>query len=236
MSARSVLFLRNYSNRPEAHTEVEQEKFSGDGLKAACGETLYSTIHEQASFSLAVPGPLGGGRVFLFPYAVRTYDDFRAPNEGAGHLVLPPIACANYQAIFQISPSRLNKTRYQYAKSPVVLRSLGSDEVCPAGRSSPKTYQTRQAWASFVRATDVTRHGTAAWTWLHSSRAKNAFEFRRNRMHILLPSTGGAETVVRVTVRRGVPVTVRRADVRRLIVERPAPEQTRVWPPPAGSA
>ena len=53
---------------------------------------------------------------------------------------------------------------------------------------------------------------------------------------ILLPSAGEAETVVSVTVRRGVPVTVRRADVRRLIVERPAPQETRVWSPPAGSA
>src|SRR5271157_3136842 len=108
--------------------------------------------------------------------------------------------------------------------------------MCPAGRSSPKTYQTRRAWASFVRATEVTRHGTAIWTWLHAPRDKTALEFRRNRTRILLPSTGGAETVVSVTVRRGVPVTVRRADVRRLIVERPAPQETRVWSPPAGSA
>src|SRR5208282_1861049 len=105
--------------------------------------------------------------------------------------------------------------------------------MCPAGRSSSKTYQARRAWASFVRATEVTRHGTATWTWLHTPRDKTALEFRRNRMHILLPSAGGAETVVSVTVRRGVPVTVRRADVRRLIVERPAPKQTRVWSPPA---
>jgi hypothetical protein len=42
---------------------------------------------EQASFSLAVPGPLGGGRVFLFAYAARTYDEFRAPSEGAGHFI-----------------------------------------------------------------------------------------------------------------------------------------------------
>ena len=49
-------------------------------------------------------------------------------------------------------------------------------------------------------------------------------------------SAGGAEAVVVVTVRRSVPVTVRRSDVRRLIVERPAPEETRVWPSPAGRA
>ena len=42
--------------------------------------------------------------------------------------------------------------------------------MCPAGRSSPKTYQTRRAWASFVRATEVARHGTATWTWLHAPR------------------------------------------------------------------
>ena len=114
------------------------------------------------------------------------------------------------------------------------LMPIRVDEMCPAGRSSPKTYQTRRAGASFVRATDVARHGTATWTWLHSSRETTALEFRRNRMHILSPSTGGTEAVVRVTVRRGVPVTVRRADVRRLIVERPAPKQTRVWSPPAG--
>src|SRR5208337_2674147 len=46
--------------------------------------------------------------------------------------------------------------------------------MCPAGRSSPKTYQTRRAWASFVRATKVTRHGTATWTWLHSPREKTS--------------------------------------------------------------
>jgi hypothetical protein len=109
-------------------------------------------------------------------------------------------------------------------------------DSCPAGRSSPKTYQTRRAWASFVRATEVTRHGTTTWTWLHSPRDQTALEFRRNRMRILLPSAGGAKTVVGVPVRRRVPVTVRRADVRRLIVERPAPKQTRDWPPPAGSA
>ena len=39
-------------------------------------------------------------------------------------------------------------------------------------------------------------------------------------MQILLPSAGEAEPVVGVTVQRGVPVTVRGADVRRLIVER----------------
>ena len=44
-------------------------------------------------------------------------------------------------------------------------------------------------------------------------------------MHILLPSARGAEAVVRVTVRR--------ADGRRLIAIRPAPKETRVWPPPA---
>src|SRR5271157_4158689 len=108
--------------------------------------------------------------------------------------------------------------------------------MCPAGRSTPKTYQTRRAWASFVRTTEVVRLGTTTWTWLHTPREKTAFEFRRNRMRILLPSAGEAETVVDVTVRRLVPVTVRRADVRRLIVERPAPKETRVWSPPAGSA
>src|SRR5208283_4323682 len=107
--------------------------------------------------------------------------------------------------------------------------------MCPAGRSSSKTYQTRRAWASFVRATEVTRHGTATWTWLHAPRGKTALGFRRNRMRILLPSAGEAEPVVRVAVRRRVPVTVGRADVRRLIVERPAPKQTKVWPPPAGT-
>ena len=40
-------------------------------------------------------------------------------------------------------------------------------------------------------------------------------------------SPGEAETVVDATVRRGEPVTVRRADDRRKNVERPAPEQTR---------
>jgi hypothetical protein len=138
------------------------------------------------------------------------------------------IVYTNDQAIFQISPSSLDKTWGQDAKSPVVLRSLGSDEMCPAGRSSPKTYQSRRAWVSFVRATGVTRYGTAAWTWLQSLREKTALEFRRNRMDILMPSTGGAEAVVRATVRR--------ADVRRLIALRPAPEQTRVWTPPAGGA
>src|SRR5271157_1793663 len=97
----------------------------------------------------------------------------------------------------------------------------------PAGRSSPKTYQTRRAWASFVRATEVTRHGTATWTWLHAPRDKTALEFRRNRMRILLPSTGGAETAESATERRGVPATVRRADARRLIDECPAPQETR---------
>jgi hypothetical protein len=62
---------------------------------------------------------------------------------------------------------------------------------------------------------------------------------RVNRSRILtdrkyppLPGAGGAKTVVGVPVRRRVPVTVRRADVRRLIVERPAPKKTRVWSPP----
>jgi hypothetical protein len=57
---------------------------------------------------------------------------------------------------------------------------------------------------------------------------RNALEFRPNRMDILLPSTCGTEPVVRVAVRRGVPVTVRRADVRRLIVERSTSEEARV--------
>ena len=41
-------------------------------------------------------------------------------------------------------------------------------------------------------------------------------------------SPGGAEADVVDTVRRGVPVTVRRADDRRRIDERPAPKETRV--------
>ena len=58
-------------------------------------------------------------------------------------------------------------------------------EMGPAGRSSPKTYQTRRAWASFVRATEATRHGTGAWTWLHAPRAETAREFWRNRSSLV---------------------------------------------------
>ncbi len=65
----------------------------------------------------------------------------------------------------------------------------------PAVRSIPRTYQTRRAWASLVRATGVARHGTAAWTWLHAPRAENTLEFWGNRTLILLPSAGGTEAV-----------------------------------------
>ena len=47
-------------------------------------------------------------------------------------------------------------------------------------------------------------------------------------MRILLPSAGEAETVARATVRGLNPVTLRRADVRPMIAERPAPQETRV--------
>src|SRR5271157_6374476 len=66
----------------------------------------------------------------------------------------------------------------------------------PAGRSSPKTYQTRRAWASFVRTTEVVRLGTTTWTWLHTPREKATLEFRRNRMRILLPSAGGRKPLL----------------------------------------
>ncbi len=42
---------------------------------------------------------------------------------------------------------------------------------------------------------EVTRHGTAAWTWLHAPREDKGLEFWRNRMLTLLPSAGGAEAV-----------------------------------------
>ena len=66
LSARSVLFLRNYKSRPQARIEVESEKFACGTLESF-SVGLLSTNHEQASFSLAVPGPLGGGRVFYSP-------------------------------------------------------------------------------------------------------------------------------------------------------------------------
>src|SRR4051812_45790729 len=56
---------------------------------------------------------------------------------------------------------------------------------------------------------------------------EKALEFWRNRMRILLPSPGGAETEAGVTVDRGAPEAIRRADVHRLIVERPASKSTR---------
>ena len=65
---------------------------------------------------------------------------------------------------------------------------------------------------------------------------KVVLEFRRCESNSSLPSAGGAEAVVVVTVRRLIPVTVRRAHVRRLIVERAAPKQAIEWPPPAGRA
>ncbi len=70
----------------------------------------------------------------------------------------------------------------------------GGSTARPA-RSSPKTYYTGRARASSVRATEVARHGTAAWTWLHAPTERNALEFRRNRMHFLSASTGRAEGV-----------------------------------------
>ena len=191
--------------------------------------------HERASFSLAVPGPLGGGRVFLFPYPVSTYDDFRARKEGAGHLVLPPIASTNYQAIFQISPSSLNKTRDQHAKSPVVLRSWAPTRS--ARRGVRVRRPTRPAGHGLHSSEQPMSPGTGRRPGLGCTlRERKMLSNSGGPGDILAPSTGGTEAVVRVTVRRGVPVTVRRADVRRLIVERPAPKQTRVWPPSAGSA
>ena len=177
--------------------------------------SLFHVFHEEASFSLAVPGPLGGGRGFFISCS-GTNGDFRAPKRGPGISSLPGRA-SELPGEFSRSARADNKPRYQYAKSPVVLRSLGSDEVCPAGRSSPKTYQTRQDMRSssgqLMSSADGRRSGLGC-TFLESSALS---EIRRNRMYILLPSTGGrAETVVRVTVRRGVPVTVRRADVRLL--------------------
>jgi len=80
------------------------------------------------------------------------------------------------------------------------------------------------------------RHGTTTWTWLHTPRRRDPSRIPAVREVASAPSAGEAKAVVGVTVRRRVPVTVRRADVRRLIVERPAPQETRVWPPPAGTA
>ena len=81
------------------------------------------------------------------------------------------------------------------------------------------------------------RHGTTTWTWQHApERNQSPSGFSAVRETPPAQSAGEAKTVVGVAVRRRVPVTVRRADVRRLIVERPAPKQTRVWPPPAGTA
>src|SRR5690242_970240 len=51
------------------------------------------------------------------------------------------------------------------------------DPMNPAGRSGPRIYQTRRAWASFVRATEVTRHGTTTWTWLHAPNEKDTIGF-----------------------------------------------------------
>jgi hypothetical protein len=84
---------------------------------------------------------------------------------------------------------------------------------------------------------ETDRLGTTAWTWhRHTPRAAIRPRIRTGRTDALPTSAGGAETIVGVTVRRGVPVTVRRADVRRLVVERPAPDQARVWSSPSGTA
>jgi len=118
--------------------------------------------------------------------------------------------------------------------APPIVAHLRVARVTPGGAFEsadlPDPPGDKFVWPA---RSNTDQHGTTTWTWLHAPRAKPALGFWRNRMNILLPSAGGAETVVDVTVRRGVPVTVRRADVRRLIVERPAPKETRVWSSPA---
>src|SRR4051812_26873072 len=66
------------SNNPVAFFKMARGVLLGESSRLVVGSTGRSrhlpaknslhprTIHEQASFSLAVPGPLGGGRAFLF--------------------------------------------------------------------------------------------------------------------------------------------------------------------------
>jgi hypothetical protein len=64
----------------------ENNKWAEEGggrLPSSTAETAFwhpHTIHEQASFSLAVPGPLGGGRVFFITaYISKSYGKNFAP-------------------------------------------------------------------------------------------------------------------------------------------------------------
>jgi hypothetical protein len=86
VSARCVLFLRNHQTRRGTQTRVETNGRPTHNLSYR----PFATNHVQASFSLAVPGPLGGGRVFYF----LTQQGFTAilvpPNRGPGILLLSP--------------------------------------------------------------------------------------------------------------------------------------------------
>ena len=129
------------------------------------------------------PAPSVGAGFFYFPFPVSTYDDFRARKEGAGHLVLPPIASTNYQAIFQISPSSLNKTRDQHAKSPVVLRSWAPTRS--ARRGVRVRRPTRPAGHGLHSSEQPMSPGTGRRPGLGCTlrREENALEFRRTRGH-----------------------------------------------------
>ena len=62
--------------------------------------------------------------------------------------------------------------------------------------------------------------------FMHNFQDQRTEEVKVYRSSVVSP--GGAETEDGATVRRGAPVTVRRADERQQIGERPAPDETRV--------
>ena len=94
-------------------------------------------------------------------------------------------------------------------RDAVIDDQLTSEEIGPAGRWVLRLLDP--PGVGFIRPGNrCPRHGTTTRTWHRHDRGKTrARGFRRGGMLIPPSSAGRAEAVVRVTVRRGVPVTVR---------------------------
>jgi hypothetical protein len=100
------------------------------------------------------------------------------------------------------------------------MRTCAEVRTTIDSRAGPRSVETRRAWASFVRTTEVTRHGTAAWTWLHSPKEEQLSNSGGTGCTSCCQVLAGRNALF-VSRFDGAFLLLCRADVRRLIVERP---------------
>src|SRR4051812_45873520 len=94
---------------------------ASDDQMRRCKASIAS--HEQASFSLAVPGPLGGGRAFLFNSLLqKTYEKAKKSGAQKGHTTRGSFYCPDGEHVLVLTP--LDSTAFWTANAPDSVMGL----------------------------------------------------------------------------------------------------------------